>query len=241
MQLKDYQQRVLDVLDSYVDELNAQRERMRKLLAANAGETDPDLRRDVPEFPRKAWEALNARGALPPPRRTLPYSSRRTGDGHDVPNATLKVPTGGGKTLLAAACVSRILARYLQANTGVVLWIVPNEAIFAQTRKQLSDRDHPYRQMLDRAAAGKVKVLTKESPLSRTDVEGSLCVLLLMLQSANRQTKETLRLFRDRGNVHGFVPAEADWDAHVSLLTSVNNLDRYADELTLQPLVKDRG
>jgi len=176
---------------------------------------------------------------LPAARHGLPYSSRTSGDGEAVPNATLKVPTGGGKTLLATVGVTRILNKYLRSNTGLVLWIVPNEAIFTQTQRQLADRDHPYRQTLDRASAGRVKLLTKDSPLSRADVDGNLCVLLLMLQSANRQTKETLRLFRDRGNVHGFVPSEAECEAHADLIRRVRNLDTYADEILSAPLVKD--
>jgi type III restriction enzyme len=50
------------------------------------------------------------------------------------------------------------------------------------------------RQMLDMAAAGKVKILEKDDPLSNSDVEANLCVMLLMLQAANRQSKETLTL-----------------------------------------------
>jgi type III restriction enzyme len=51
--------------------------------------------------------------------------------------------------------------------------------------------------------------------------------MLLMLQSAARQSKETLRFFRDRGNVLGFLPREDDIDAHWDLLQQVPNLDAY--------------
>ncbi len=37
----------------------------------------------------------------------------------------------------------------------------PNEAIYRQTLKTLSERDHPYRQMLNVAGAGRVKLLEK--------------------------------------------------------------------------------
>ena len=156
--------------------------------------------------------------------------------GRPVPNAVLKVPTGGGKTYLAVHGVSRILGRYLARDVGFVLWIVPNDAIYRQTLRNLKDRAHPYRQALDRAAAGRVRILEKTDPLDARDVEASLCVMLLMLQSANRQTKDTLRLFRDRGDVQGFVPPEGEQAAHKALIDAVPNLDAYDD---IFPMVKD--
>jgi type III restriction enzyme len=227
MELKEYQQTVLDTLDLYLDELRIHLAKTDKILRVNEKERDPDLILPVPDFPELTWERLKAQGRLPAFRAGIPYSGRKDGIGNDVPNVCLKIPTGGGKTLLAANAVSRILGRYLQRNYGFVLWIVPNEAIYSQTKKQLTNREHPYRQILDRAAAGRVKILEKNDPLNRMDVESHLCVMLLMLQSANRETKETLRLFRDRGNVHGFFPAVDDVPSHFELLGRVGNLSCY--------------
>ena len=50
----DYQGRVLSRLDDYLTELAAQKAKADKIAAANAGETDPDLIRPVPDFPLKA-------------------------------------------------------------------------------------------------------------------------------------------------------------------------------------------
>ncbi len=71
-----------------------------------------------------------------------------------VLDVVLKVPTGGGKTWLAVAGVSRIMGQYLRSNAGFVLWIVPNEAIYTQTLKHLKDRQHPYRQALGSCGSG---------------------------------------------------------------------------------------
>ena len=124
---------------------------------------------------------------MPESRKAIPFSPREDGCGRQVPNAVLKVPTGGGKTWMAVSGVSRIVGRYLGWNTGFVLWIVPNEAIYSQTLKHFRDRQHPYRQALDRAAAGRVRIMEKNDRLDARDVETNLCVMLLMLQSANRQ------------------------------------------------------
>lgn len=227
--LKDFQSRVLDALGDYVEELKqkaANAQAAQKALRAM--ENMADLAREAGDFPKQAWQALNARRMLPAAFAERPHSSRFDGAGRPIPNVCLKVPTGGGKTLLAASAVARVFSAYLGRHAGLVLWIVPNEAIYRQTLKALADRDHPYRQILNVAGAGRVKILEKNSPLSRLDVESNLCVMVLMLASAARQSKETLRFFRDRGNVRGFLPRDDDLDAHWALLEAVPNLDVYA-------------
>ena len=154
-----------------------------------------------------------------------------------MPNVVLKVPTGGGKTFLGVLGVSKVMGQYLSANTGFVLWIVPNEAIYRQTLRNFKDRQHPYRQTLDRVAAGRVKIMEKTTRLSSRDVEANLCVMLLMLQSANRKTKEWLRIFRDRGDVHGFTPPEGEEQAHRKLKNDIQNLETYGGDIFLR--VKD--
>jgi type III restriction enzyme len=233
MELKDFQQTVLDTLDLYLDELRTQLTKADKIRKANEAETDPDLKRSIPPFSNVAWDKLKTQNLLPTFRSSFPYSPRLDGMDNDVPNICLKIPTGGGKTLLAAYAVSRIMGKLLQRNYGFVLWVTPNEAIYSQTRKQLTNREHPYRQILDRAAAGRVKILEKNDPLNKLDVESHLCVMLLMLQSAARESKETLRLFRDRGNVHGFFPAADDVLAHFELLARLPNLDCYGNRNTM--------
>lgn len=231
IQLKPFQTRVLSQLDRYLNELKkhaAQSETAVNALRAMEGMED--VAREAADFPKKTWNALKSAHALPPAFAEQPYSSRFDGAGRAIPNVCLKIPTGGGKTLLAAAAVGRVFSNYRAKHTGLVLWIVPNEAIYKQTLKTLADRDHPYRQMLNVAGAGRVKILEKDSPLTRMDVESHLCVMLLMLQSAARkdEAQKKLKAFRDRGNVLGFTPREDDIEAHWALLDKLPNLDVYA-------------
>ena len=237
----DYQRRVLTTIDAYLAELIRQKrnaDRIQELASQN-----PDLALPVPDFPAATWNAMRqptwTGPRLPPSRHAIPYSPRQDGIGRTVPNISLKVPTAGGKTYLAVSALSRIFASYLATNYGFVLWIVPNEAIYQQTKRHFTNRDHPYRQTLDRIAAGRVKILEKDDRLSARDVESHLCVMLLMLQSANRDTRDSLRFFRDRGNVAGFFPDEADGEAHRALMQRIPNLDYYSDEMSLWPVVKD--
>ena len=228
-QLKTFQTIVLERLDEYVAELNKHAAQALKVAQAlRAMEGMEQVARDAADFPKHTWDALQKTHGLPPAFRDQPHSSRFDGAGNAIPNVCLKVPTGGGKTLLAAASIGRVFSNYLDRHTGLVLWVVPSEAIYQQTLKTLNNRDHPYRQMLNVAAAGRVKILEKTSPLSKQDTDSHLCVMLLMLASAARVTKETLRFFRDRGNVHGYLPRDDDIEAHWDLLLKVPNLDVYS-------------
>ena len=230
VELKDFQRDVLKALTGYVAELQRQRAHTEAQASAlRAMEGAEDTLRDLADYPRRTWAALQKTGKLPPAFAAQLHSSRWDGAGRAIPNVCLKVPTGGGKTLLAAAAVGQLMQGWLRRSTGLVVWVVPNEAIYRQTLAALSNRDHPYRQMLSVAAAGRVKVLEKTAPVKKQDVDSHLCVMLLMLQAANRQSKETLKVFRDSGNVLGFVPREDDIEAHWALLQAVPNLDVYRD------------
>ena len=79
--------------------------------------------------------------------------------------------------------------------------------------------------------------MEKAERLDARDVGTNLCVMLLMLQSANRETRESLKMFRDRGDVHGFFPPEGEQRAHSEALQRTPNLDAYGG--VLFPMVKD--
>lgn len=228
MELKGYQQACLENLARFLDRLREEKIRSEETFGKIQGlGLAPDIVREAVDYPKRAWQTLQWESIV---RRE--YSSRVDGCNRPVPSVTFKVPTGGGKTLLAAHGIGSICSRFLGRNSGLVLWIVPNEAIYSQTRKTLVDRAHPYRQALDRAAAGRVRILDKDSPLTAIDIQANLCVMMLMLQSANRETRETLTLFRERGDVLGFVPSEADAEEHIQLKRLVPNLDVYDSELS---------
>ena len=67
--------------------------------------------------------------------KTYQHNAPRTAtSGEPVPHVCLKVPTGGGKTLLGVAALERI-----KQDIGFVLWIVPTEAIYEQTLRSFSE------------------------------------------------------------------------------------------------------
>ena len=70
-------------------------------------------------------------------------------------------------------------------------------------------------------------MLEKNSRFSPADVRENLCVLMLMLPSANRVTKETLRMFRDSGGFERFFPGDDDVAGQKQLLEDIPNLDAF--------------
>jgi type III restriction enzyme len=85
MELKQYQVTTLTRVRQYLELLAKERE------SGNAKHASMD-----------AWEALGLKG----------YQERKNGMGEDLPNFCLKIPTGGGKTLLAVKSLDIINAAY---------------------------------------------------------------------------------------------------------------------------------
>ena len=224
MRLKDYQIGALDTLSAYLKILRTEHDKRGQELA--------DIEK-LPEATRErvmsvlgdpvavAWDEARNTGVAASPD---PWRQLMDGAGRSVPHVCLKLPTGGGKTLLAAHGVDRILVSHFRQTTGFVLWIVPSEAIYTQTKAQLADREHPIRQTLDRASGGRVKILEKLDGFTTQDVEQKLCVLLLMLPSANRENRETLKVFSDSGRYTSFFPQD-DPLARSQLRRDVPNLE----------------
>ena len=210
MILKEYQKQALETVQQFLEQLSEWREK-----AAVAMEAVPDLPVD---WVGKAWSNAT------PGRAYLP---RKNGLGEPLPAFCLKIPTGGGKTLLATKVIDLVNTRFRRQQAGLVLWIMPSAQIYDQTLKALKDRDHPYRQQLDVASAGRTLVLEKTTGFGPQDVRENLCVLLLMLPSANRETREQLRMFRDSGGFDRFFPSDDDPSAHEALLRKAPNLDTF--------------
>ena len=216
MELKDYQVKTLEAFDDYFEALT-RNERDGKEQAKRYQDAGLPMPDDTLDFPRKTWNELAEVGKVADRR----YAARVDGMKRPIPHVCFKVPTGGGKTLLAAEALGRI-----QYPRGLVLWIVPTLAIYRQTKDALWNREHPYRQRLERASGGRVKMLEKNDRFQPADIANYLCVMLLSFHAANRKNnKEFLKMFQS-GAYDSFFP-ESDhalYDSH--LCRKYPDLDR---------------
>ncbi len=105
----------------------------------------------------------------------------------EVPCVCLRIPTGGGKTLLAAHSVAIVGKAVLDSDAPVALWLTPSDTIRTQTMEALSNARHPYRQALAQYFGDRVQVCDLESlqTISPHDV-GKACILVVAtIQSFN--------------------------------------------------------
>ncbi|MBI2847443.1 MAG: DEAD/DEAH box helicase family protein [Chloroflexi bacterium] len=216
MELKGYQQKTLTQVKVYLEWLSKAKKEAGRRQTLSSEFADVEFF----DFPKAAWGKVSSR----------PYYSKKNGLGEGLPDFYIKIPTGGGKTLLACHVIDLINRIYLKKQTGIVLWIVPTTQIYRQTLEALRNRDHPYRQVLDMASAGRTIISEKTERFSRLDVEENLVVMLLMLPSANRLNKEVLRIFKDTGGFTDFFPPEDDLRANEELLGKLPNLDYFGED-----------
>lgn len=66
-----------------------------------------------------------------------------------TPYVCLRIPTGGGKTLLGAHAIACAARRYTGQERPVALWLVPTNTIRQQTLNALRQPGHPYREALE--------------------------------------------------------------------------------------------
>lgn len=124
-----------------------------------------------------------------------------------APFVCIKVPTGGGKTLIAVHAVGAICKDYLgeRSDTGLVMWFVPSDAIRTQTLEHLCDRKHPYREYLDQRFNNAIKIfdLSEAKSIKKNDLADNLCVIVSTLSAFRRNNKEWLKAYQDNGDLMG--------------------------------------
>lgn len=109
--------------------------------------------------------------------QATPYKDQNFGN---TPFACLRLPTGGGKTLLAAHSVGLAAQHFLGTDFPLVLWLAPTTAIKDQTLDALQKSGHPYRQALDERFKGQVLILDMAdiTTIRPTDFETKAVIII---------------------------------------------------------------
>ena len=161
MELKLYQQKVIDDLRRFLSHVSGQM--------------------NIPEAYRRYWEEQGVPVGF---KGLQPYQDMLPG----VPNVCIKVPTGGGKTFIAACSIKPVFDSLPHTKTKAVVWLVPSDAILSQTLATLKNPAHGYRGRIDIDFSHRVQVYDKEQLLtgqgfSPTHVREQLSVFVLSYDS----------------------------------------------------------
>ncbi len=119
----------------------------------------------------------------------------------EIPYVCIRIPTGGGKTIVAAHAVGVTAKDYLQVDNPMVLWLVPSTAILDQTLSALRDLEHPYRAALAEVFGRNLSVLTvaESLSLSRPDATGGACIIVGTLQAFRVDDTGGRKVYQDAG------------------------------------------
>ena len=138
-----------------------------------------------------AFYALTGRPYIAPP--SLP----------DLPYICLRIPTGGGKTLLAAHSIRLVTDDYLRTDTPTVLWLVPSQTIRKQTLTSLQDRTHRNRLALTERFGENLRIMGVSDALyaKRGDYDTGAVVIVATLQAFRIEDQEGRKVYEANGEL----------------------------------------
>lgn len=119
-----------------------------------------------------------------------------------LPYVCLRIPTGGGKTIVACHCIGVAARELVHTEIPVVLWLVPSNAILEQTVAALRNRKHPYRRAVE-ITVGSVDVLDLEAALfvKRAQLDGQTTIIVTTMQAFRVEDTIGRRVYRDSGDL----------------------------------------
>lgn len=115
----------------------------------------------------------------------------------NVPYVCLRLPTGGGKTLLGSYIVKLAAENYLEREYPFVLWLVPTDTIRQQTLKTLNDVRHPNREALAAAFGNNVRVydIAEFTRLRPQDVTGAVNIFVATFAALRVEDKKNRKVY----------------------------------------------
>ena len=116
-----------------------------------------------------------------------------------MPYFCLRVPTGGGKTWLAAKGVHVANTYLLRCEHSVILWLVPSRPIREQTLKALQDRNHPYHAALRDAGPVAVMSLEEAKSVTRATLDTATTIIVATRQAFQVEDEECRKVYQSSG------------------------------------------
>jgi type III restriction enzyme len=120
-----------------------------------------------------------------------------------LPYICLRIPTGGGKTILAAHSIGVAADAFLRTDAPTVLWLVPSQTIRDQTLATLQDRSNPNRRALADRFGENVRIMGVNDALyaKRADYDGGAVVIVATLQAFRVEETEGRKVYEANGEL----------------------------------------
>ena len=157
-----------------------------------------------------------------------------------TPHVAIKVPTAGGKTFIACNAIHSIFSTFDSSRPKAVVWLVPWSNLLQQTASNLSDPTHPYRQKLNTLFNHSVEVYEKEALLqganfNPTSISEQLNIFVFNFSSLriNSKKKDDRKIYQQNGALEAFrdivveqdlVLPDTDESALINIIRSLNPL-----------------
>jgi len=135
-------------------------------------------------------------------------------DKYDNPYVCLRVPTGGGKTVIAAKSLRILVNEYLNKDYHLVFWLAPSDKIVSQTLEALKDKQHFYRKILDKEFDNINVMSTQESYKQKIDPKNELVIIVGTIQSFRTNNKIGRKFYDENSNYFELLK---DYDVKPSL------------------------
>ena len=121
----------------------------------------------------------------------------------NVPYVCLRLPTGGGKTLLGACAVEVARDAWVEQDYPLVLWLTPTNTIRQQTADALKNNVHAYRQVLDAAFDSHVRVfdIAEFADIRPQDLRDNCCIVVGTIQTLRITNTEGRKVYAHNENL----------------------------------------
>ena len=118
------------------------------------------------------------------------------------PYVCIRIPTGGGKTLVATKSIRVMTHDYLNKDYSLVFWLAPSDKIVSQTLEALKNRQHYYRQILDKEFDN-IEVLSIQEAFRKSfNPNESLVIIVGTIQSFRTTNKDGRKFFDENSTYY---------------------------------------
>lgn len=115
----------------------------------------------------------------------------------EVPYVCLRIPTGGGKTVMGAHIIRSAAHALLEREHPLVMWMVPTTQIKTQTLEAFRDPRHPYRKELDDSFGGQVAVfdVADFAQMRPADLATKVCLVIATIAALRVENQEGRKVY----------------------------------------------